>query len=73
MRALAALALLLSSGCASIPSGLNQNGLPLGESGWQLSGGADFNRKMWFVLFYKPWGEQTLDGVVTEEQIILPE
>jgi hypothetical protein len=64
---------LMAVGCASVPTGLDNNGLPLGKSGWQLSGGADFDRKMWFILFYKPWGKQELDGVITEDQIVLPE
>lgn len=62
-----------TAGCASVPTGLDHNGLPLGKSGWQLSGGADFDRKMWFILFYKPWGKQELDGVIMEDQIVLPE
>lgn len=64
---------LLATGCASIPVGLDNNGLPLGKSGWQLSGGADLERKSWFILFYKPWGKQELDAVSAADQIVLPE
>jgi hypothetical protein len=53
--------------------GLDSNGLPLGKSGWQLSGGADFDRKMWFILFYKPWGKQEIDSAALADQIVLPE
>jgi len=72
VRSLALLALLVA-GCASVPVGLDNNGLPLGKSGWQLSGGADFDRKMWFILFYKPWGKQEIDAAALADQIVLPE
>jgi hypothetical protein len=31
-------------------------GLPLGKSGWQMSGGLDFDKQCYFVMFWKPWG-----------------
>jgi hypothetical protein len=68
-----AISALLVAGCASVPVGLDQNGLPLGKSGWQLSGGADVDRKMWFILFYKPWGKQEIDAATEADQIVLPE
>lgn len=35
---------------------LSGDGLPLGRTGWQLTGGVDFERKAYWVLFSKPFG-----------------
>jgi hypothetical protein len=35
----------------------SSSGLPLGKSGWQLSGGIDLQKKCWFVCFVKPFGK----------------
>ena len=43
------------SGCASMPD-MADGGLPLGKSGWQMSGGLDFDKQCYFVMFWKPWG-----------------
>ena len=43
------------SGCASMPK-LSGDGLPLGRTGWQLTGGVDFESGAYWVLFCKPFG-----------------
>lgn len=45
------------SGCASMPD-MKGGGIPLAKSGWQMTGGADFEKQVWFVMFWKPWGER---------------
>jgi hypothetical protein len=72
MRLIAALVALFCAGCASMPQ-MSGSGLPLGKSGWQLHGGADFERKVWFVTFWKPWGKQEIDAAIDAEKIVLPE
>jgi len=61
------------SGCASLPYDSTQNALPLGKSGWQLSGGADFEKRVWYVLFVKPWGTKETAAAVSANQIVVPE
>jgi hypothetical protein len=73
MRHIALVAALLCAGCATVPLDLNNGGVPLAKTGWQLSGGADFDRKMWYVLFWKPWGKQERDAAEMADKIILPE
>jgi len=73
MRFWAVAVALLATGCASVPVDLNHGGLPLGRSGWQLSGGADLDKKVWFVLFWKPWGKTEVDAALEAEKIVLPE
>lgn len=58
MRWLFALLALALSGCASMPDLGEGGGLPLGKTGWQLSGGADFQKKVWFVCFIRPFGQR---------------
>jgi len=72
MRLIAALVALYCAGCASMPQ-MSGSGLPLGKSGWQLHGGADFERKVWFVTFWKPWGKQEKDAAAMADKIVLPE
>ena len=72
MRLIVALVALYCAGCASMPQ-KSGTGLPLGKSGWQLHGGADFDRKVWFVTFWKPWGKQEIDAAIDAEKIVLPE
>lgn len=55
MRWLLAAALWATSGCATMPD-LDGGALPLGRTGWQMSGGADFQRRCWYVLFSRPFG-----------------
>ena len=48
-------------------------GLPLAKSGWRMSGGADFEKRVWFVLFWRPWGAAEAQAAVEAEKIVLPE
>jgi hypothetical protein len=72
MRHVLALVALLATGCATMPD-LEGTGLPLGKSGWQLQGGADFQKQVWFVTFWRPWGKQERDAVIDADRIVLPE
>ena len=65
-------AALLCGGCASMPE-LKGTGLPLGKSGWQMTGGADFEKKLWFVTFWRPWGAAETAAAIDADKIILPE
>ena len=73
MRPACTIAALLATGCASVPLDLDNGGVPLAKSGWQLSGGADFDKQIWYVLFWKPWGKQEKDAVIDADRIVLPE
>lgn len=53
----AALCAAIVSGCASMPD-MEGGGIPLAKSGWQMTGGADFEKQVWFVMFWRPWGER---------------
>lgn len=64
MRWACMIAALLVSGCASMPD-LKDGGLPLAGSGWRMSGGADFEKQAWFVLFWRPWGAAEKDAAST--------
>jgi hypothetical protein len=72
MRLIAAVVALYCAGCASMPQ-LSGTGLALGKSGWQLHGGADFDKKVWFVTFWRPWGKQEIDAAIDADKIVLPE
>jgi hypothetical protein len=48
---------LLASACASLQVDPSSSGLPLGKSGWQLSGGMDLEKQIWWVCFIKPFGK----------------
>ena len=48
---------LLASACASLKVDPSTSGLPLGKTGWQLSGGMDLQKQVWFVCFVKPFGK----------------
>ena len=73
MRLLALALALAATGCASVPLDLQNGGVPLAKSGWQLSGGADFDKQIWYVLFWKPWGKQEKDAALEADRIVLPE
>ncbi len=73
MRHIAVVLALFCASCAAMPLDLKNGGVPLAKSGWQLSGGADFDRKMWYVLFWKPWGKQEIDAAIDADKIVLPE
>ena len=34
---------------------------------------ADFERRLWYVLFWRPWGKQEIDAVADADRIVLPE
>jgi hypothetical protein len=72
MRHIAIVAALFATGCATMPD-LKGDGLPLGKSGWQMTGGADFEKKLWFVTFWRPWGKQERDAAAMADKIVLPE
>ena len=72
MRPILAAALLFCAGCASVPVDLNNGGIPLAKSGWQMSGGADFDKKIWFVCFWRPWGKAESDAAAAADKIVLP-
>jgi hypothetical protein len=66
------LAALLATGCATMPD-IKRGGLPLGKSGWQFSGGMDFERKVWVLTFWRPWGAAETQAAIDAEKIVLPE
>ena len=72
MRHVLALVALLATGCATMPP-LQGEGLPLAKSGWRMTGGADFQKQLWFVTFWKPWGKQEQDAAIEADKILLPE
>jgi hypothetical protein len=72
MRLLALALALLATGCASMPS-MQGEGLPLAKSGWRMTGGADFDKKLWFVTFWRPWGEAESKASADADKILLPE
>jgi hypothetical protein len=71
MRFAALVLALLATGCASMPQ-MNGDSLSLGKSGWQMSGGADFDKKVWFVMFWRPWGKSETDAAAVADKIVLP-
>jgi hypothetical protein len=72
MRHVAAVVALYCAGCASMPQ-MSGTGLPLGKSGWQFSGGMDFERKAWVLTFWKPWGADQAQAAIDADKIVLPE
>ena len=71
MRLPLIVASLLLAGCASMPD-MEGGGLPLARSGWRMSGGADFDKQAWFVLFWRPWGKAESDAAAAADKIVLP-
>jgi len=71
MRHIAVVVALFCAGCASMPD-MQGGGLPLAKSGWRLAGGADFDKKVWFVTFWRPWGKAEADAAVAADKIVLP-
>jgi hypothetical protein len=71
MRLFALALAFAASGCASMPD-MKDGGLPLAKSGWRLAGGADFDKKVWFVTFWRPWGKAETDAAVAADKIVLP-
>ncbi len=72
MRHVLTLVALLATGCATMPP-LQGEGLPLAKSGWRVSGGADLQRQLWWITFWRPWGKQEKDAAIEADRIILPE
>ena len=72
MRHVLTLVALWATGCATMPP-LQGEGLPLAKSGWRMTGGADFEKKLWFVTFWKPWGEAESKAALEADKILLPE
>ena len=72
MRHVLALVALLATSCSTMPP-LQGEGLPLAKSGWRMTGGADFQKQLWFVTFWKPWGKQEKDAALEADKILLPE
>ena len=72
MRHVLALVALLCTSCATMPP-LQGEGLPLAKSGWRMTGGADFQKQLWFVTFWRPWGKQEKDAAIEADRILLPE
>ena len=71
MRLVLAAALLFCAGCASMPQ-MQGDGLSLGRTGWQMSGGMDWDKKVWFVMFWRPWGKAETDAAAVADKIVLP-
>jgi hypothetical protein len=55
LTALAFACAALISGCASSPI-TSGGGLPLGKSGWEFQGGVDWEKRVYFVYFSRPFG-----------------
>ena len=72
MRLAALLLALFATGCASMPD-MKGGGLPLGKSGWQLHGGADFEKKVWFVTLWRPCGADETQAAIDADRIVLPQ
>ena len=72
MRHVLALVALLATGCATMPP-LQGEGLQLAKSGWRMTGGADFQKQLWFVTFWRPWGKQEKDAALEADKMLLPE
>jgi hypothetical protein len=72
MRHIAALMALFCAGCATMPA-MSGEGLPLAKSGWRMTGGADFEKKLWFVTFWRPWGAAETQAAIDADKIVLPE
>lgn len=71
MRLFALCLALFLAGCASMPA-MQGDGLPLAKTGWRMTGGADFERRAWFVTFWRPWGQAESDAVAAADKIVLP-
>jgi len=66
------IAALFLAGCAAMPE-VADGGFPLGKhSNWRMTGGADFERKTWFVCFWRPWGAAENNAVAAADKVVLP-
>ena len=71
MRHIAALMALFCASCAAMPD-LEDGGLAIARSGWRMTGGADFERKAWFLLLWRPWGKAESDAASAADKIVIP-
>jgi hypothetical protein len=71
MRHVALVVALFCASCASMPD-MEGEGLPLAKSGWRLAGGADFDKKVWFVTFWRPWGQAETQAAAAADKIVIP-
>ena len=71
MRLLALALALSATGCASMPA-MQGEGLPLAKTGWRATGGADFEKRVWFVMFWRPWGAAETQAAIDADKIVLP-
>ncbi len=71
MRHVAALVALFCAGCASMPD-MQREGFGLGKSNWRMAGGADFDKKVWFVTFWRPWGAAETQAAIDADKIVIP-
>jgi hypothetical protein len=72
MRHIAALMALFCASCATMPA-MSGEGLPLAtKSGWRMTGGADFDKNVWFVTFWRPWGAAETQAAIDADKIVLP-
>jgi hypothetical protein len=71
MRHIAFVLALFCASCATMPP-LQGEGLPLAKS-WRMTGGADFQKQVWFVTFWRPWGEVEAKAAIDADKIVLPE
>ena len=71
MRHVAIVVALFCASCATMPD-MKDGGLPLAKSGWRMTGGADFQKQVWFVTFWRAWGEAEVKAVADADKIILP-
>jgi len=58
LTALLFVAACLLSGCAALPDLASNGGLPIAKTGWQLSGGIDLQKQIYFLLLSKPFGSK---------------
>ena len=58
MRLVLFAAVLFVSGCAALPDLATNGGLPIAKTGWNLTGGIDLNKQIYFLLLSKPFGSK---------------
>ena len=63
---------LFCASCATMPD-LEDGGLAIARSGWRMTGGADFERKAWFLLLWRPWGSDEKEAAIDADRMVLPE
>ena len=51
---------------------IKDGGLPLAKSGWRMAGGADFDKQVWFVTFWRPWGAAETQAAAAADKIVIP-